>query len=58
MSINIDNYFLPEDQVKKDYIAKIMGRKSWKEFENLIQSLNDSVKTTINDLYSKLEQSL
>ena len=58
MSINIDNYSLPEDQVKKDYIAKIMGRKSWKEFENLIQSLNDSVKTTINDLYSKLEQSL
>ena len=57
MSVNIENYTLPKDQVKKNYIARIMGNSSAKEFDDLIQTINDSVNSIIIQLSFNLEQS-
>ena len=57
MSVNIENYTLPKDQVKKNYIARIMGKSSAKEFDDLIFSINDSVRSILSRLSFNLEQS-
>jgi len=57
MSTNIENYTLPKDQVKKNYIARIMGERSTKEFDDLNYNINDSVKSIISGLSINLEQS-
>jgi len=57
MSANIENYTLPKNQVKKNYIARIMGKSSTEEFDDLIYTLNDSVKSIISELSFNLEQS-
>ena len=58
MSANIENYTLPKDRVKKNYIAGIMGKSSAKEIDDLISIISDSVKSIISDLYINLKRSL
>ena len=57
MSVNIENYTLPKDQVKKNYIARIMGKSSAKEFDDLIYTIKDSVRSILSGLSFNLEQS-